>query len=208
MKLTYSRKLRTIYQAIEGGLLVGAGAVLFHPRQKRNLANQKHENGRAGSVHADSGCLAPQCAACTPCPAFWKRYAHWCHRECHCQHINQPGASEWALQGRVFCCNPKPFSFLSEAEGSWGCTGDSAWHRTLLCHLPSTRQDPCHQQQRAQPWLWGHREEPEAFHMSYWSQHSQVLCSIPWPACGWWDPPAPPAVTSSLAWSLAKVHAE
>lgn len=46
--------------------------MLFHPRQKRNLAIQKHENGRAGSVHADSGCLAPQCTACTPRPAFWK----------------------------------------------------------------------------------------------------------------------------------------
>lgn len=135
MKLTYSRKLRTIYQAIEGGLLVGAGSVLFPPRQKRNLAIQKHENGRAGSVHADSGCLAPQCTACTPCPAFWK----------HCVHIGAAGsvtASTSTSQGLLnehcraeyFAAMPSPFHSLVKLKVAEAVQGD--------CRMPHSPLPP------------------------------------------------------------------
>lgn len=58
MKLTCSRKLRTIYQVTEDRLLVGSGPVLLHPKHKIKLCNSKNpENWRIGKVwHLECHC--------------------------------------------------------------------------------------------------------------------------------------------------------
>lgn len=199
MKLTYSRKLRTIYQAIEGGLLVGAGSVLFPPRQKRNLAIQKHENGRAGSVHADSGCLAPQCTACTPRPAFWK----------HCVHIGAAGsvtASTSTSQGLLnehcraeyFAAMPSPFLSLVKLKVAEAVQGD--------CRMPHSPLPPS--RHKARPT--SAAAEGSALALRNWEAfymkpaftgpllHPTTLPRLVGPSHTTGVPP-PPAVTSSLA---------
>lgn len=114
MKLTYSRGLRTIYQATEGRLLVGSGPVLFHPRNKRNFviyktwkrADQQSVASGASLLFSRtlSGCWTrsrTQAVQTTFCleqerlaPATTQFVLQY-FRKCNFQCINQEEISEW-----------------------------------------------------------------------------------------------------------------